>query len=273
MSLLKANSIQVGQSATATNNFVWYQPALPDGTIRLGNGNSGSVTDILTITSTGSATFKGSVVAAGTATSAADLKLYEDTDNGTNYVSLKAPAAISANVTWTLPTADGTSNQALITNGSGTLSWSAIGASLTDDTTTDSSFYIGLSSSTSGTWTSAKVSSTKLYFNPNTGTLNATIFNSLSDASQKKNVVKIENATQTLNKIDGVEFDWIENSKHSAGVIAQQLEKILPFLVETNTDGIKSVNYSGLIAYLIASNGELSSRINVLENKMKKIGV
>jgi hypothetical protein len=104
-----------------------------------------------------------------------------------------------------------------------------------------------------------------LYFNPSTGTLNATIFNSLSDASQKTNVIKIESATETLNKINGVEFDWINNGKHSAGVIANKLEEILPFLVDTNEQGIKSVNYAGLIAYLIESNKELVSRIEKLE--------
>lgn len=123
MSLLKSNAVQIGQSLTPTNNFVWYQPATPDGTIRLANGNAGEATDILTINSSGNATFVGSVVAAGTSTSSADLKLYEDTDNGTNYVALKAPASISNNVTWTLPSADGTNGQLLTTNGSGTLAW------------------------------------------------------------------------------------------------------------------------------------------------------
>jgi hypothetical protein len=41
MSTLKTNNVQVGQSATATNNFTLYQPSSPDGTVRLGVGNSG----------------------------------------------------------------------------------------------------------------------------------------------------------------------------------------------------------------------------------------
>ncbi|MFM6956329.1 MAG: hypothetical protein ACKOX1_07240, partial [Ignavibacteria bacterium] len=43
--------------------------------------------------------------------------------NGTNYVGFKAPTSISADVTWTLPSADGTANQVLKTNGSGILTW------------------------------------------------------------------------------------------------------------------------------------------------------
>ena len=46
-----------------------------------------------------------------------------DTDSS-NYVAFKSPGTVASNVTWTLPSADGTSNQVLTTNGSGTLSWS-----------------------------------------------------------------------------------------------------------------------------------------------------
>ena len=53
----------------------------------------------------------------------ADLRFYEATANGTNYVGFQAPADISSDVLWTLPSTDGTVNQVLTTNGSGTLSW------------------------------------------------------------------------------------------------------------------------------------------------------
>jgi hypothetical protein len=49
--------------------------------------------------------------------------LYEDTDNGTNYIRLQAPASIASNVSFTLPNADGTNGQVLQTNGSGVLSF------------------------------------------------------------------------------------------------------------------------------------------------------
>jgi hypothetical protein len=63
----------------------------------------------------------------GTASSEGRIELYEDTDNGTNYVAFKAPATIASDVTWTLPSADGTNGQVLSTNGSGTLSWETAG--------------------------------------------------------------------------------------------------------------------------------------------------
>jgi len=65
----------------------------------------------------------GISVANGTASTGAVIRLGEATANGSNYVGIQAPASLAANVTYTLPTADGTSGQVLTTNGSGTLSW------------------------------------------------------------------------------------------------------------------------------------------------------
>jgi hypothetical protein len=68
MSLLKSNSVQIGQSVTATNNFTLSVPSSPDGTIKLARGNSGATTqDILTVNSSGAVTLTNG----GTITSAA----------------------------------------------------------------------------------------------------------------------------------------------------------------------------------------------------------
>jgi hypothetical protein len=65
MSTLKTNNVQVGQSATATNNFTLYQPATPDGTVRLGVGNAGATTsDVITATNAGNVTIAGTLTAA-----------------------------------------------------------------------------------------------------------------------------------------------------------------------------------------------------------------
>ena len=92
-----------------------------------------------TLSDTGAAVFTGALDVLGNSTAGSNIKLYEDTDNGTNYVSFKAPDTIAANVTWTLPAADGTSAQVLSTNGSGTLSWATAGSSKW--TTTGSDIY------------------------------------------------------------------------------------------------------------------------------------
>jgi hypothetical protein len=74
MSLLKANSVQIGQSTTGTNNFTLSVPSSPDGTIKLARGNSGATTaDVLTVNASGAitgATITSSTVNGGTITSA-----------------------------------------------------------------------------------------------------------------------------------------------------------------------------------------------------------
>jgi len=141
--------------------------------------------------------------------------------------------------------------------------WDAIGGKLevTNDTTSTADFYPTLAEVTTGDFETAYVSNTKLFFQPSTGTLNATTFNSLSDASVKTNINEIDNGLDIINAISGVEFDWKDNGNHSAGVVAQELEKVLPHLVATSDDGMKSVNYAGLTAYLLSAIRELSSRI------------
>ena len=71
MSLLKSNSVQIGQSVTATNNFTLSVPSSPDGTIKLARGNSGATTaDILSVNASGAitgATINGGAITSGTA--------------------------------------------------------------------------------------------------------------------------------------------------------------------------------------------------------------
>jgi hypothetical protein len=109
-----------------------------------------------TLSDTGAAVFTGALDVLGNSTAGSNLKLYEDTDNGTNYVAFKAPDTIASNVTWTLPAADGTSAQVLSTNGSGTLSWATASGS-SQWTTTGSDIYyttgkvgIGITTPTKG---------------------------------------------------------------------------------------------------------------------------
>jgi hypothetical protein len=120
--------IVAGTSVTIPNGRTAF--VYNDGT------NVKSAFDYIPAVTTPSATITGGTVAgitqldvAGTSAAGANLKLYEDTDNGTNYVSLKAADTIASNVTFTLPAADGSNGQAIITNGSGTLSFGSAGIS------------------------------------------------------------------------------------------------------------------------------------------------
>jgi len=119
--------------AVTVKNSTGTGIAVPAGKSMFVFNNGTNVVDAttyLTSLTTPSATITGGTIAgitqldvAGTSAAGANLKLYEDTDNGTNYVSLKAADTIASNVTFTLPAADGTNGQVLQTNGSGTLSF------------------------------------------------------------------------------------------------------------------------------------------------------
>ena len=164
----------------------------------------------------------------------------------------------------------GTTGQVLQSVGTG-VSWITFsaGSSITvsDDTTTNATRYPIFEDVTSGSSTSINVSSTKLTFNPSTGTLSATQFTSLSDANKKKNIRPIENAIDITKKLEGVRFDWKDNDAPSIGVIAQEVEKVLPELVIEN-DGIKSVSYGNIVGVLIEAIKEQQVRIEELEKKL-----
>jgi len=110
---------------------------------------------------------------------------------------------------------------------------------------------------TAGQLTSANTH-TALLYNPSIGTLFATDFDSTSDERLKKNIKPIEGALEKVSKLVGVEFDWINTDKKSIGVIAQQVEEVVPELVHTNSKGYKSVSYGNLAALLIEAIKELS---------------
>lgn len=133
------------------------------------------------------------------------------------------------------------------------------GPSITANTTDTQTFYLPMSNTTSGAWSNAVISNTKLYFVPSTGTLNATVFNSLSDKRLKENIETIPSALDVVKSLNGVSFNWKDNGLKSYGVIAQEVEKILPALV-SDADP-KSVNYSGIIAFLINAIKELHEEV------------
>jgi hypothetical protein len=95
------------------------------------------------------------------------------------------------------------------------------------------------------------------------GTITATDFNSTSDNRVKENISTFENGLETIKQLRGVNYTLKENGRKSIGVIAQELEEVLPQLVK---DGeIKSVNYNGLIGVLIEAVKELSMEIEELK--------
>jgi energy-converting hydrogenase Eha subunit A len=98
-----------------------------------------------------------------------------------------------------------------------------------------------------------------------TGDITAANFNSTSDESLKENVHTIENALDKVDSLRGVNFDWKESGLTATGVIAQEIETILPEVV-TEVDGIKHVAYGNVVGVLIEAIKELKAEIEDLKN-------
>ncbi len=93
-----------------------------------------------------------------------------------------------------------------------------------------------------------------------------------SDKRFKTNIKTIENATEKVNQIDGISYNWKEGEQTlQFGVIAQELEKVFPNLVQTNDKGYKSVNYIGLIPVLLEAIKEQQKQIEALNDKVNTL--
>ena len=146
-------------------------------------------------------------------------------------------------------------------NGSGL---TGAGSTVFNDTTTNQEFFPLFTATTSGTITASGISTSKLTYNPSSGEVTAVDFNSTSDFNLKTNIHTVNNALETINALRGVSFDWKETGKGSYGVIAQELEKVLPELVKGNDP--KTVSYSGIIGILIEAVKELKKEVEDLKN-------
>ena len=86
----------------------------------------GTSAQVLQTNGSGTLSFVSLMTTAATASVGAYLELKEAANNGTNYIRLQAPATLAADKTYTLPATDGSNGDRLTTDGSGTLSWSAV---------------------------------------------------------------------------------------------------------------------------------------------------
>lgn len=102
------------------------------------------------------------------------------------------------------------------------------------------------------------------------GDVSATNFNTTSDATLKTNVETLSGALNAVMSMRGVSFDWIENGNSEVGVIAQEVEEVIPDLVNTNEQGIKSVKYGNMVAVLIEAVKEQQKQIEYLKQQLER---
>jgi hypothetical protein len=101
---------------------------------------------------------------------------------------------------------------------------------------------------------------------------------STSDKNFKENIIPIPNALEKISKISGNTYDWKENMKeyhgfegNDVGVIAQEIEAVLPQLVTTRETGYKAVKYDKLVALLIEGIKEQQTQIHSLTLEIEKL--
>lgn len=96
-----------------------------------------------------------------------------------------------------------------------------------------------------------------------------------SDKRLKENIKPIENALDKVKSLTGVEFDWIEETKHvhgydghDVGVIAQEVQAVLPEAIRVNDTGYLSVRYEKMIALLVEGIKEQQAQIDELKARL-----
>jgi hypothetical protein len=233
-----------------------------------------------------------------------DLR-FADSDSS-NYVGFQAPAIVATNVLWTLPATDGSADQVLTTNASGTLSWTSKSVTLSDQTASATIHYPLFTTASSGSVTSINVSTTKMTYQPSTGRMTlagaqtasnttsgtlvvtggvgisgalyvgADIYSyASSDIRLKENLSKIDNSLEKLLKISGYEYHWNkiaqemypERTMLDVGVIAQEVKEIVPSAVVEREDGYLAVRYDKLIPLLIEAVKALKAEIEDMKRE------
>jgi hypothetical protein len=227
---------------------------------------------------------RGTIQSSGTAASAGMIQLSEQNTNGNNFIAFKAAAALSTDTTFVWPTNGGSLNQVLTTDGAGNLSWStASGGSVTAQAISDAGGWLNGGNKFGGSASLGTTDNYSLAFKVNnttamsisqsgnvgigttspgtalevSGDVKAVDFISVSDRRLKENVRTLP-GLELVSKMRGVSYNWISNGKADFGVIAQEMEQVLPEAVFTDANtGFKGVKYPNLVGPLIESTKEL----------------
>ena len=203
-----------------------------------------------TYTSSGTTLARTTVLASSNSGSAVSFSA------GTKDVFVTYPAGYTA---YSSNNASQTSGQLLTSNGVGVApSWQAIAIP------NASTQLLSLGVGTAASGTTGEIRATN----------NVTAYYS-SDRQFKENIQPIENALYKVNQIGGYEFDWKREYKiehgfegHDIGVIAQEIESVLPEVVTTKFNGYKGVKYEKMVPLLIEAIKELSSQLEELRKQI-----
>jgi hypothetical protein len=240
-----SNWVAFQAPATVAANVTWTLPAV--------DGSSGQ---FLSTNSTGTLSW-----------ASGSLSLSDQTASATTHYPLlqtaTSGAVTTANVSstkFTFQPSTGTITAAIF---SGSAS-----ATATTLTTTNATFYPTFVSSNTSTTNQAHQVATAFTFNASNGTLTSTIVTASSDARLKENIITIDDALNKTLALRGVMFNRIGSLSKELGVIAQEVEEIVPELVVTGEDEFKSVAYGNTVGLLIEAIKTLNDKIEELKGRL-----
>ncbi len=118
-----------------------------------------------------------------------------------------------------------------------------------------SNLYVDVTNSRVGVGTT--VPSTTLQVS---GTITCVDINSTSDIKLKENIHQIKDPLEKVMQINGVGFRWKDTKEDAIGVIAQDIEEVIPELIKISGE-VKTVNYNGLVGVLIEAIKEQQRQI------------
>jgi len=205
-------------------------------------------------------------------------------NNGAGTFTITSTTGVNSN-TLTVGAGNG-SGRAIFT--SGTVSCGAITAPTSTNTinglvinsgalssvTTLNTITIGSTGNVSGMGTlscgviTAPTTSTINALSINAGTCTGVDFIATSDQRTKTNITTISNALDIVKELRGVYFTRIGQTKQTVGVIAQEVEAVLPEVVHTDSEGLKSVSYGNMVGVLIEAVKTLSERLKKIESTL-----
>ena len=219
----------------------------------------------LTITDTA-----GVVSIGGNNTSEGILRFLEDSDNGANYVALKAAASIGSNLTFTLPTSDGSSGQFLKTDGSGNLSFATVSSGSGDitgvDLTGGTGITIGSETGTTSGDYSATISLTDGLIADGS---NITSLGTLSSLTMGGNIDLVGNEILRCARLtnSGIHLDSGSDIKldgNDSNIRFQDSGTDIGYIFPGGTQNLNSVNVTTGAALLLKSDSNSSGRTGAI---------